>query len=145
MWLRARQPQAAGAKVPPSPAPRTRPSIPAMTTSTIREHLREMRFLTGLTDTAIHQLAKLVTQVSYAGDQLIFEEGAPREVAVIIHTGAVAIEKNVNGRPVRLATLGPGDSVGEGLLLDETPHGTTARTLSPTDASCSPGSACRKW
>jgi aspartate ammonia-lyase len=46
----------------------------------------------------------------------------------------VAIEKNVNGRPVRLVTLGPGDSVGEGLLLDETPHGTTARTLSPTDA-----------
>ena len=105
-----------------------------MTSSTIREHLRETGFLTGLTDTAIHQLAKLVTKVSYAGNQLIFEEGAPREVAVIIHTGAVAIEKNVNGRPVRLVTLGPGDSVGEGLLLDETPHGTTARTLSPTDA-----------
>jgi aspartate ammonia-lyase len=105
-----------------------------MTTSTIREHLRASRFLTGLTDTAIHQLAKIVTKVSYAGNQLIFEEGAPREVAVIIHSGAVAIEKNVNGRPVRLVTLGPGDSVGEGLLLDETPHGTTARTLSPTEA-----------
>jgi len=105
-----------------------------MTSSTIREHLRETRFLTGLTDTAIHQLAKLVTRVSYAGNQLIFEEGSPREVAVIIHTGAVAIEKNVNGRPVRLVTLGSGDSVGEGLLLDETPHGTTARTLSATEA-----------
>jgi aspartate ammonia-lyase len=105
-----------------------------MSASTIREHLRASRFLTGLTDTAIHQLAKMVTQVSYAGNQLIFEEGAPREVAVIIHSGAVAIEKNVNGRPVRLVTLGPGDSVGEGLLLDETPHGTTARTLSPTEA-----------
>ena len=65
-----------------------------MTTSTIREHLRASRFLTGLTDTAIHQLAKIVTKVSYAGNQLIFEEGAPREVAVIIHSGAVAIEKN---------------------------------------------------
>jgi len=105
-----------------------------MTTSTIREHLRGSRFLTGLTDTAIHQLAKIVTKVSYANNQLIFEEGGPREVAVIIHLGAVAIEKSVNGRPVRLVTLGPGDSVGEGLLLDETPHGTTARTLSPTEA-----------
>ena len=102
--------------------------------STTREHLRGSRFLSGLTDTAIHQLAKMVTRVSYAGNQLIFEEGAPREVAVIIHSGAVAIEKSVNGRPVRLVTLGPGDSVGEGLLLDETPHGTTARTLSPTEA-----------
>ena len=105
-----------------------------MTASTIREHLRETRFLTGLTDTAIHQLAKIVTKVTYAGNQLIFEEGGPREVAAIIHSGAVAIEKNVNGRPVRLVTLGPGDSVGEGLLLDESPHGTTARTLSPTEA-----------
>jgi aspartate ammonia-lyase len=102
--------------------------------STTREHLRGSSFLTGLTDTAIHQLAKMVTKVSYAGNQLIFEEGAPREVAVIIHSGAVAIEKSVNGRPVRLVTLGPGDSVGEGLLLDETPHGTTARTLSATEA-----------
>ena len=105
-----------------------------MTTSTIREHLRGARFLTGLTDTAIHQLAKLVERRSYDGNQLIFEEGAPRDVAVIIHAGAVGIEKSVNGRPVRLATLGAGDSVGEGLLLDETPHGTTARTLSPTEA-----------
>ena len=105
-----------------------------MTTSTIREHLRASSFLTGLTDTAIHQLAQMVSKVSYAGNQLIFEEGAPREVAAIIHTGAVAIEKSVNGRPVRLVTLGPGDSVGEGLLLDETLHGTTARTLSPTEA-----------
>jgi aspartate ammonia-lyase len=105
-----------------------------MSNSSIREHLKETRFLTGLTDTAIHQLAKIVTRVSYAGNQLIFEEGAPREVAVIIHSGAVAIEKSVNGRPVRLVTLGPGDSVGEGLLLDATPHGTTARTLSPTEA-----------
>jgi aspartate ammonia-lyase len=104
-----------------------------MTTATIREHLKESRFLTGLTDTAIHQLAKIVSKVSYAGNQLIFEEGGPREVAVIIHSGAVAIEKSVNGRPVRLVTLGPGDSVGEGLLLDETSHGTTARTLSPTE------------
>ena len=104
-----------------------------MTTAAIREHLRESRFLTGLTDTAIHQLAKIVASETYAGNHVIFEEGAPREVAVIIHTGAVAIEKNVNGRPVRLVTLGPGDSVGEGLLLDETPHGTTARTLSPTE------------
>jgi len=93
-----------------------------------------MRFLEGLTDTAIHQLAKAVTKVTYAGNQVIFEEGAPREVAALIYHGAVAIEKQVNGKPVRLVTLGPGDSVGEGLLLDETQHGTTARTLSATEA-----------
>ena len=105
-----------------------------MNASTIRDQLRSTRFLDGLTDTAIHQLARLVTHVSYESDQLLFEEGSPREFAAIIISGAVAIEKRQNGRPVRLATLGPGESVGEGLLLDQTPHGTSARTLQATDA-----------
>ncbi len=93
-----------------------------------------MRFLEGLTDTAIHQLAKQVSLVTFRGNEMVFEEGSPREKAVLIHSGAIAIEKQVNGKPVRLVTLGPGDSVGEGLLLDESPHGTTARTLAPTEA-----------
>jgi aspartate ammonia-lyase len=35
---------------------------------------------------------------------------------------------------VRLATLGPGQAVGEGLLLDDSPHGTSARAILPTTA-----------
>jgi len=105
-----------------------------MNTSAIREQLRATRFLEGLTDTAIHQLARLVNHASYESDQLLFEEGGARQFAAILVTGAVAIEKSLNGRPVRLVTLGAGESVGEGLLLDDTPHGTSARTLQPTEA-----------
>jgi aspartate ammonia-lyase len=47
-------------------------------------------------------------------------------------SGAVAIEKQLNGRPIRLATLGAGESVGEGLLLDDSAHGTSARALTDT-------------
>jgi aspartate ammonia-lyase len=105
-----------------------------MATGAIREHLRATIFLEGLTDTAIHQLARLVEPVSYPSDHVLFEEGSPRQFAAILVSGAVAVEKRMNGRPVRLVTLGAGESVGEGLLLDETPHGTTARTLQPTEA-----------
>src|SRR5262245_25165315 len=105
-----------------------------MSQSVIREQLRNTNFLEGLTDTAIHQLAKLLTHVVYESDQLLFEEGSPRQFAAIIVSGMIAIEKIQNGRPVRLATLGPGESVGEGLLLDATPHGTSARTLQATEA-----------
>ncbi len=105
-----------------------------MSTAAIREQLRATKFLEGLTDTATHQLARLVTHVSYESDQLLFEEGAPRQFAAVLVSGAVAIEKSVNGRPVRLVTLGAGEAVGEGLLLDDTPHGTSARTLQPTEA-----------
>ena len=52
----------------------------------------------------------------------------------ILVSGAVAIEKGTNGKPVRLVTLGAGQALGEGLLLDELPHGTSARALQRTEA-----------
>jgi aspartate ammonia-lyase len=93
-----------------------------------------MSFLDGLTDSAYHQLAKLVAPVRYEADHVLFEEGAPRSFLAMLIGGAVAIEKQHNGRPVRLATFGAGEAVGEGLLLDDSKHGTSARALQPTDA-----------
>src|SRR6185437_15915255 len=105
-----------------------------MTPATTRDRLRQAQFLEGVTDSALHQLAHLVTPVAYECDELLFEEGSKREFLAIIIAGAVAIEKGRNGRPVRLVTLGPGEAVGEGLLLDELPHGTSARAVQRTEA-----------
>src|SRR3954470_17821155 len=105
-----------------------------MSTASIRDRLRQTRFLEGATDSAIHQLARVVTPTTFELDQLLFEEGSPRTAMAIIDTGAVAIEKSNAGRPVRLITLGPGEAVGEGLLLDELPHGTSARAIQKTEA-----------
>ena len=105
-----------------------------MSTTAIRDQLRTISFLDGLTDSAYHQLARLVTLVRYKADDVLFEEGAPRAFLAMVVSGAVAIEKQMNGRPVRLVTLGPGEAVGEGLLLDDSKHGTSARALQPTDA-----------
>jgi aspartate ammonia-lyase len=105
-----------------------------MSTAAVRERLRQAQFLEGLTDSALHQLAKLVDLRTFEGDQVLFEEGSPREFLAIVVSGAVAIEKGMNGRPVRLVTLGAGQSLGEGLLLDESPHGTSARTVQRTEA-----------
>ncbi|MEP6620410.1 MAG: aspartate ammonia-lyase [bacterium] len=96
----------------------------------MRDELRALSFLDGLTDTAVHQLARLVQPVEYDVDALLFEEGQPRSLLALIVSGAVAIEKGKSAaRPVRLATLGAGEAVGEGLLLDDSSHGTTARAL----------------
>ena len=84
-------------------------------TNTVRDQLRGLDFLDGLTDTAVHQLSRLVREVEYDCDSLFFEEGSERQLLALIVSGAVAIEKRQNGRPVRLATLGPGEAVGEGL------------------------------
>jgi aspartate ammonia-lyase len=105
-----------------------------MSTAPIRDRLRQAQFLTGTTESAIHQLAKLVSPATFEVDELLFEEGSTRSVFAIIDSGAVAIEKGQNGRPVRLVTLGAGQAVGEGLLLDDLPHGTSARAIQRTEA-----------
>ena len=103
-------------------------------TNTVRDQLRSLDFLDGLTDTAVHQLSRMVRQVEFDCDSLLFEEGSERHLLALILSGAVAIEKRQNGRPVRLATLGPGEAVGEGLLLDDSSHGTSARAILQTTA-----------
>src|SRR5262245_61910588 len=105
-----------------------------MSAASLRDRLRQTEFLDGLTDSSLHQLAKLVTCSTYECDDVLFEEGAARTFMAIIASGAVAIEKGRNARPVRLVTLGTGEAVGEGLLLDESPHGTSARALQHTEA-----------
>ena len=105
-----------------------------MSPAPIRDQLRQARFLEGVTESALHQLSKLVVPTTYEPDQVLFDEGSPREFLAILSSGAVAIEKHLNGRPIRLVTLGPGDGVGEGLLLDDSPHGTAARAVQRTEA-----------
>ena len=100
--------------------------------SAIREQLRSLSFLEGLTDTGLHQLSHLVQPAEYACDAMLFAQGDDRRIMAIVVSGAVAIEKSLNGRPVRVATLGAGEAVGEGLLLDDKAHGTGARALSDT-------------
>jgi aspartate ammonia-lyase len=102
--------------------------------ATVRDQLRLAHFLDGVTESALHQLAKLVETKTYEPDDIVFAEGSPRRFMAILVTGAVSIEKSVNGRPVRLVTLGAGEAVGEGVLLDDELHGTTARALQRTEA-----------
>ena len=106
-----------------------------MPASRLREQLRTLDFLAGLTETALHQLSQLLTVEEFPPDTLLFTEGDPRTRLVLLLAGSVGIEQVRNGRPVRLAALGAGEAVGEGILLDDAPHGTTARTLERTTAA----------
>jgi aspartate ammonia-lyase len=106
------------------------PNAPAA----VRAQLREIAFLDGLTDGDYHYLSSHVDTVTYAGDATLFEEGAARTLFALIVDGSVAIEKKAGLTPVRLATFGAGEAIGEGLLLDDDLHGTTARAIERTTA-----------
>ncbi|MBC7791888.1 MAG: aspartate ammonia-lyase [Anaerolineae bacterium] len=69
---------------------------------------------------------------SFDAGGVLFREGEPRKLFGILTSGSVAIEKGPEGRAEQLATLGKGEAIGEGLLLDDTRHGTSARALEPT-------------
>ena len=106
----------------------------AMSTAAISEQLRSVEFLQGLNDTHIWHLARTVTSREFAVGDILFREGEPRRFFAILIAGSVAIEKNESVGSVRLATLGAGEAIGEGLLLDESPHGTSGRAIEPTTA-----------
>jgi aspartate ammonia-lyase len=101
-------------------------------TSLSSNELRRFEFFAGLPDDNLWHFARLMRAREYPVDALLFREGEPREIFAIIISGSIAIEKGREGRSERLATLGEGEAVGEGILLDDSPHGTSARALEPT-------------
>ena len=104
------------------------------TPAEIADWLRATTFLENFTDAHLWKLARHVTPLSLDTDDTIFQEGEARQRFAILISGAVAIEKFADGRTTRLVTLGAGEAVGEGLLLDDAPHGTTARVIMPGHA-----------
>lgn len=104
-----------------------------MTTPASSAALRRFSFFEGFSDADLDALAAAMDSASFDGDIFIFHEGDPRRMFAVIEHGSVAIEKGHDGRPMRLATLGAGEVLGEGVLVEaEEPHGTSARTLEPT-------------
>jgi aspartate ammonia-lyase len=104
-----------------------------MTTATgTPDSLQGVRFFEGLPDTLIWHLSRAATPTRFDVDQLLFREGDARQFFAVITSGNVAIEHGPS--LTRLAILGPGEVIGEGMLLEETHHGTSGRALQPTTA-----------
>jgi aspartate ammonia-lyase len=78
-------------------------------------------------------LASHARIVGYLPDALIFHESQPRRFWGILLSGRVALERGPRGRPRVLYTLEPGDSFGEGSLLDDYPHSASARVIESTE------------
>jgi aspartate ammonia-lyase len=104
-----------------------------LTPAEIATRLASASFVAGFSEAYLWRLARAVTPRRVLAEETLFEEGDPRRLFAILLSGAVAIEKAHDGRVTRLATLGAGDAVGEGIFLDDEPHGTTARMIMPGD------------
>ena len=102
-----------------------------MTSSAPSDLLKGIRFFDGIPETLVWHLARAGALHTYAVDDLLFRDGDPRSFFAVILNGNIAIEHGPDG--VRLATLGAGEVIGEGVLLEETRHSTAARALISTE------------
>ncbi len=64
----------------------------------------------------------------YAPGEYLFHESSPRLWAGIVEEGEVQVVRGLHGSTTHLSTLAMGAMIGEGALLDETPHSTSAYT-----------------
>src|SRR5215831_17435644 len=68
------------------------------------------------------------TAVSYRGGDYLFHESTPRQWLGLVLEGEIELLHGQHGHTVRIGVAQPGAILSEGVLLDETPHGTSAVT-----------------
>src|SRR5436305_12028519 len=83
---------------------------------------------------SLEAIANSAVEQSYQPGQEIVRQGDTGVGAFIIHSGKVDIIQEKDGKQSKLATLGPGDVIGEMALLDEFPRSASARAVEPTTA-----------
>lgn len=91
------------------------------------EHLRNIGLFAECTQRELAHIAKAGDEVALTAGTLLVDQGQTGREAFVILDGTVTVKRN--GR--RVATLGPGDTVGELSLLDHGPR--TASAVCDTD------------
>lgn len=79
-----------------------------------------------LPDKTLRRLAGVMEEVRFRKHKPIFEEGDTPTALYIVKEGTVTITRRQNGREVTLATLGPGEFVGEMALIEDRPRSASA-------------------
>ena len=98
------------------------------------DFLKKVSWFEDLDDRSLDAIAKAAVEQSYKPGQEIIRQGDTGVGAFIIRSGKVDIIQEKDGKTTKLATLGPGDVIGEMALLDEFPRSATATAVEPTTA-----------
>ncbi len=102
---------------------------------TLADYLTALPLFQGLSGRELRALEQQVYLRRYADGEIIFREGDPSFGMYIVVSGAVTIERRVpDDRWLILATLLPGDFLGEMGLMDDSPRSATAVAKGPTEA-----------
>ncbi len=97
---------------------------------TLERHLRRMELLAGLSSEQLREVASHLRPEHFAAGQVIYRRGAEGDTLYLVDEGRV----QVAGPTGTLATLGPGESFGEGAFLTGEPRSTEATALTDVTA-----------
>ena len=119
------------------------------------ELLRRVPLFAALTPTQSASIADAIIKNRFKRAEMVVEQGKKSDALYIILTGrARVMSTDSRGREVILATLQPGDYIGEMSLIDDEPHSATVRTEVQTDvlvldrdafSRCLPENASRSY
>lgn len=88
----------------------------------------------GILPDELDRLARGMVQRRYRRNEVIFHEGDPGESLHVVVDGRVKITReSMDGEEAIVATLGPGDTFGELVLLDGAVRSATATAVEATD------------
>jgi CRP-like cAMP-binding protein len=94
--------------------------------------LRGLRFLDGLSEADVKQIASVAKLQEYPAGTRLFREGERLSNIFLVAEGSVSLEICVAGQGCRrLHTVGPGELLGWSPVLDQTPMTATARAVTP--------------
>jgi CRP/FNR family transcriptional regulator, cyclic AMP receptor protein len=100
-----------------------------------RDLIRRVPLFSALTPTQAEVVADAVIKQRFKRGEVIVEQGKKSNYLAIFLTGrGRVLTTDSRGREVILATMNPGDYVGEMSLIDNQPHSATVRAELQTDA-----------
>jgi CRP/FNR family transcriptional regulator, cyclic AMP receptor protein len=99
-----------------------------------RDLIRRVPLFSALTPTQAETVAEAVVKRRFKRGEVIVEQGKKSNHLAIFLTGrGRVVTTDARGREVILATMNPGDYVGEMSLIDNQPHSATVRAELQTD------------
>ncbi|MEW6411318.1 MAG: aspartate ammonia-lyase [Candidatus Zixiibacteriota bacterium] len=104
-----------------------------MKTSVINEFIGGIELFKDLSPDQRELVAQNAEVLELEPNQFLFQENSPRKRLYMIYSGEVELfKKTAFGEEKRLSFFGKYDFLGEGALMDDYPHSTSARTLLKT-------------
>lgn len=99
-----------------------------------RQSFRQAHIFANLTESEAERLLAMVEHAKFEEGETLFCEGDPRARLMLIRRGRIRLTRSdVIGMQQQVAMMVRGDLLGEGMLINDSVHSTTATAIAPSE------------